>query len=127
MSTPPATAGGTDLPFLLPRFEDAVEWRLGGAAELFEAAFEDNFAEFIFRRDRAERGAAERERVRRAAERRGRGERAPDADGVEVPLNRVARHPLDDERAAPVRDDLGRAPRRADGVAHVVQAVEEAD
>ena len=26
-----------------PRFEDAIKWRLGGAAKLFEAAGENNF------------------------------------------------------------------------------------
>src|SRR3954467_1059861 len=89
--------------FLLPsRLEDAVEGRLRGTPELSEARAVGDLAQGLFGRDRAERGAAERERVRGATEGRGRRERA--ADDVEVLLHRVARHRLDDERAAFVRE-----------------------
>src|SRR5437588_11708263 len=108
-----------------PCLEDAVEGRLGGPPELCEAALLDYVAERVFGGDSAEGGAAERQRVGRAAERGGRGEGS--TDDVEVLLHGVAGHRLDDERAALSVQHFVGATGRADGVAHVVQAVEEAD
>src|ERR1044071_1945650 len=78
--------------FSLPCLKHSVEGRLGGAAELFEACAGDHLAQGVLGGDRAERGAAERERVRGAAERRGRRERP--ADDVDVLFDAVAGHRL---------------------------------
>ncbi len=63
------------------------------------------------------------QRGRRADQRRGRVEDA--ADRVEVVLDAVVRERLDDHPGAVRRERLAHVPRRADRVAHVVQAVEE--
>ena len=44
-------------PVLLSRFEDAIEWRLSGAAEFFEAARQHGFSNRLFSSDRTERWA----------------------------------------------------------------------
>ncbi|MGH9929417.1 MAG: hypothetical protein ACREA9_09320 [Pyrinomonadaceae bacterium] len=46
------------MPVLLSRFEDAIEWRLGGPTKVFEAAREHYLTNRRFRRDGAERWAA---------------------------------------------------------------------
>src|SRR5262245_20761823 len=111
---------------LRPSLENEVEGRRGRAADTRETRLGEHGAEPPLTGLRAEsRADFLRERRRSADQRRHRVEEP--ADGVQVLLDAIAREVLDEEPRAVGRQRLAHVARRADGIAHVVETVEERD
>src|ERR1700722_7247417 len=108
--------------WLWPRFVDNIERRFGGTAEASEARRGNDVSDACFAGLRAE-AQSNFLRARRWRAKQGREAVVNAADGIEIVLELVVGKGLDDHPGAIFGERLKNVLRRADGIAHVVQAI----
>src|ERR1700722_7382604 len=110
--------------WLWPRFVDDVEGRFGGTAEASEAGRGDDVSDARFAGLRAE-AQSNFLRARRWRAKQSREAVINAADRIEIVLELVVGKGLDDHPGAVFGERLKNVLSRTDGIAHIVQAIED--